>query len=237
MALMKIDLPPDRFPNHIFIIPDGNRRYAKKKGKSSYWGHTQGFKTALKLLRFLRNTPVKTVTLWGFASDNWKRDEKEIAGLMKIFGFIVGKYLDEILRDDGRFIHIGRKDRLPKNLLKKIIHAEEKTKNNSGRIVGLALDFGGEDQNIRILERARKLPKDKKIDEETLWSLRDSGGIIRYADLIFRTSETRTSDVGWINGKHSVLYFLPNRLFPETTEKDITDAIYYFAQAKRNEGK
>ena len=90
------DLPEDKFPKHILIIPDGNRRYAKKMGKPKYWGHTQGFKTALKLLRFLRNTPVKTVTLWGFASDNWKRDEKEIAGLMKIFGFIVDKYFDEL---------------------------------------------------------------------------------------------------------------------------------------------
>ena len=229
------NIPEDKFPKHIFIIPDGNRRYAKKMGKSKYWGHTQGFKTAIKLLRFLRQYPVKTVSLWGFSSDNWKRDEKEISGLMKIFGLIIDKYLDEILKDKGRFIHLGRKDRLPKNLLKKIAYAENKTKENSERIVALALDFSGEDQNIRTLEKAKKIKG--KVDEETLWELRDSGGTVRSADLIFRTSETRTSDVGWINGKHTVLYFLPNKFFPETTEEDIANAIVYYASTKRNEGK
>ncbi|MEK9178811.1 MAG: polyprenyl diphosphate synthase [Patescibacteria group bacterium] len=230
------DLPSDKFPQHIFIIPDGNRRYAKKMGKSKYWGHTQGFKTALKLLRFLRKTPVKTVTLWGFSSDNWKRDKKEISGLMRIFGFLVDRYFDELMEGNSRFIHLGRKDRIPKSLLKKFTEAEEKSKRNTGQIVGLAIDFSGEDQNIRMLEKARKLAKNKEIDEETLWELRDSEGLIRSADLIFRTSETRTSDVGWINGKHTVLYFLPNKFFPEATEKDIADAIYFYANVKRNEG-
>ena len=230
------NLPEDKFPKHIFIIPDGNRRYAKKMGRPKLWGHTQGFKTALKLLRFLRPYPVKTVTLWGFSSDNWKRDKKEIEGLMKIFGLIIDKYLNEVLKDKGRFIHLGRRDRLPKNLLKKIKYAENKTRQNSRRIVALALDFAGEDQDIRMLKKAKDLPHGK-IDEETLWGLRDSKGLIRSADLIFRTSETRTSDVGWINGKHTILYFLPNKFFPETTEEDMANAIVYYASTKRNEGK
>lgn len=229
-------IPDDKFPQHIFIIPDGNRRYAKKMGKPVTWGHREGFKIVIKLLRYFRPLPIKTVTLWGFASDNWKRDEKEIQGLMRIFGFIIDNYLDELNENNSRFIHLGRKDRLPTKLLQKIEGAEEKTKNNKGQIICLAVDFGGEDQNVRMIERAMRLPKNEKIDEQTLWKLRDTQGLVKSADLIIRTAETRTSDVGWMNGKHTVLYFITNKLFPEITEQDGADAIVYYSETKRNEG-
>lgn len=227
-------IPDDKFPKHIFIIPDGNRRYAKKNGKPALWGHQKGFKVAINLLRYFRPLPIKTITLWGFSSDNWKRDEKEINNLMRIFGFIIDNYLDELTENNSRFVHLGRRDRLPKKLLQKIEKAEEKTKNNDGQIICLALDFGGEDQNIRTAKKARQV--DFEINEETIWKLRDTGGLIRSADLIFRTSETRTSDVGWMNGKHTVLYFTTDRLFPEITEKDLAKAIKYYSDTKRNEG-
>jgi undecaprenyl diphosphate synthase len=229
-------IPEDKFPQHIFIIPDGNRRFAKKHGKPAVWGHTKGFKVALNLLRYFRPLPIRAVTLWGFASDNWKRSASEVNHLMRIYGLIIDNYLDELIENNSRFIHLGRRDRIPQKLLEKFEMAEKKTKENTGQIISLAVDFGGEDQNVRMIEMARKLPKNEKISEETLWKLRDSKGLIRSADLIIRPSETRTSDVGWINGKHSVLYFLPDKFFPEVTEADVADAIYYYSQTKRNEG-
>lgn len=229
-------IPHEKFPQHIFIIPDGNRRYAKKHGKPELWGHQAGFKVAIKLLRYFRPLPIKTVTLWGFGADNWKRDKKEIDNLMRIFMYIIDNYLDELIENNSRFIHLGRKDRLPKKLLEKFEMAEEKTKNNTGQIICLAVDFGGEDQNIRMIEKAMRLLKNEKIDEQTLWKLRDTQGLVKSADLIIRTSETRTSDVGWMNGKHSVLYFITNKLFPEITEQNAADAIVYYSETKRNEG-
>lgn len=225
----------DNFPKHIFIIPDGNRRYAKNNNRPAFWGHEKGFKVAINLLRFFRPFPIKTVTLWGFSSDNWKRDEGEIKNLMKIFGFIIDNYLDEIKEYNSRFVHLGRRDRLPKSLLSKIEKAEEETKNNTGQIVCLALDFGGEDSNVRAAIKAKET--NFEINEESIWKLRDTEGLIRSADLIFRTSERRTSDVGFLNGKHSVLFFKEGKLFPEVTEEDLVEAIYYYSQTKRNEGK
>jgi undecaprenyl diphosphate synthase len=227
-------IPADKFPQHIFIIPDGNRRYAKKMNRPALWGHQQGFKVALNLLRYFRPLPVKTVTLWGFGSDNWKRDEKEINNLMRIFGFIIDNYLDELIENNSRFVHLGRRDRLPKKVLEKFQMAEEKTKNNTGQIISLAVDFGGEDQNVRTAKKARET--NMEIDEESIWKLRDTEGLIKSADLIFRTSETRTSDVGWMNGKHSVLFFLKEKLFPEIVEKDLADAIFYYSETKKNVG-
>src|SRR3989344_269021 len=230
-------IPPEQFPQHIFIIPDGNRRYAKKHGKSEAWGHSAGFRVVVKLLRYFRPLPIRAVTLWGFASDNWNRSDTEINNLMQIFGFLIDNYLEELKENNNRFIHLGRRDRIPKKLLNKIKKAEEETKNNPGQIICLALDFGGEDQAIRMVDNTRNLPKNKPITEETLWKLRDSQGLIRSADLIIRPSETRTSDVGWINGRHTVLYFLPNKLFPEISEQDFADSLIYYSKVKRNEGK
>ncbi len=229
------NISDDNFPKHIFIIPDGNRRFAKNNNRPAFWGHEKGFKVAINLLRFFRPFPIKTVTLWGFSSDNWKRDENEIKNLMRIFGFIIDNYLDEIKEYNSRFVHLGRRDRLPKKLLSKIEKAEEETKNNTGQIVCLALDFGGEDSNVRTAIKAREV--NFEIDEESIWKLRDTEGLIRSADLIFRTSERRTSDVGFLNGKHSVLCFKEDKLFPEVIEKDLAEAIYYYSQTKRNEGK
>ena len=226
---------PENFPKHIFIIPDGNRRFAKKNNRPSFWGHEKGFKVAINLLRFFRPFPIKIVTLWGFSSDNWKRDETEIKNLMRIFGFIIDNYLDEIKEYNSRFVHLGRRDRLPKNLLEKIEKAEEETKNNTGQIVCLALDFGGEDQSVRTAKKAKET--NFEINEESIWKLRDTEGLVRSADLIFRTSERRTSDIGFLNGKHSVLFFSEDKLFPEVTEEDLVEAISYYAQTKRNEGK
>lgn len=229
-------IPSDKFPQHIFIIPDGNRRFAMKHGKSELWGHRAGFKVAIKLLRYFRPLPIRAVTLWGFASDNWKRSDIEINSLMRIFGYIIDNYLDELKENNCRFVHLGRRDRIPKDLLKKFEQAERETKENSGQIISLAVDFGGEDQAVRMVEKARNLSKNQTIDEETLWKLRDTQGLIKSADLLIRTSETRTSDVGWLNGKHTVLYFLKNKLFPEITEKDFADSILYYSQTKRNKG-
>ncbi|MBI4097578.1 MAG: di-trans,poly-cis-decaprenylcistransferase [Candidatus Levybacteria bacterium] len=230
-------IPEDKFPQHIFIIPDGNRRYARKHGKPELWGHRAGFKVAVKLLRYFRPLPIRAVTLWGFAADNWKRDKKEVDHVMGILGFIIDNYLDELQENNSRFVHLGRKDRIPKALLKKFDQAEEKTKNNSGQIICLAVDFGGEDQAVRLIEKARDLPRKQMVNGEVLWNLRDTQGLIRSADLLFRTSETRTSDVGWINGSHTVLYFLTNKLFPEISEQDVYDALIYYVNTKRNEGR
>jgi undecaprenyl diphosphate synthase len=229
------EIPEDKFPQHIFIIPDGNRRYAKNNGKPIVWGHQKGFKVAIELLRYFRPLPIRAVTLWGFASDNWKRSDQEVKHLMRIYGLIIDKYLDELMENDSRFIHLGRRDRIPAWLLDKFEMAEEKTKNNKGQIICLAVDFGGEDQNVRTANEAIRV--NKEVTQENIWELRDGKGIVKSADLIFRPSEIRTSDVGWINGSHSVLYFLKDKLFPQVTVDDLADAIYFYSQAKKNEGK
>lgn len=230
-------IPKENFPNFIFIIPDGNRRYAKEREKSVLWGHKKGFDVIIQILRSMRPLPVKVVGFWGFSSDNWKRNEQEIKGLMGIFELMLTKYLGELMENNSRFIHLGRKDRLPQRLVKKIKEVEEKTSKNTGQIVCAALDFGGEDQMIRMINKAKGLDKNIEMTPELLHSLRDGNGVIPSADLVMRTSEIRTSDLGWINGKNTILYFMPEKYFPQMNEEDIVKAIEFFYHTERRQGK
>lgn len=230
-------IPNDKFPKHILIIPDGNGRWAKRLGKPVLEGHRKGADITEKVLRDLSELQeVKIVTLWGFSSDNWKRNTQEIKGLMHILEYKIAKTLDEVKRTGRRFIHLGRKDRIPKKLLQTLEKAEEETASSLGQIICLAIDFGGEDQEIRMLESARQLPKDQKITKETLWQLRDAHGIIPSADLLIRTSgEKRTSDIGWLNGAQTELYFI-KKLYPDATTNDVIDAIVDFSKRQRRFG-
>lgn len=230
-------IPEEKFPRHICIIPDGNGRWAKSHNRFAVYGHARGMRVLQKILRELSEiSEIKIVTLWAFSTDNWKRGEKEINGLMKLLVKGIDDGIKEIKERNSRFIHLGRKDRLPKSLLTVLNKAEEETKNNSGQIVVIAIDFGGEDQNIRILQKAINLLSSIKIDQNLLWELRDTNGLIKSADLLIRTSgELRTSDIGWINGKSTEIYII-DKLFPDVTTIDIIDAVVAFSKRDRRFG-
>lgn len=231
------EIPTEKFPAHICIIPDGNGRWAKKHGKFVTYGHKKGFEAAYSILEMLAEIPeIKIATIWGFSADNWKRSEKEVAGLMLLFEHIIQKTLKDLMKRNGRFVHIGRKDRIPERLRKLIDNAEQQTKNHTQQIVCLAIDFGGEDQEVRLLEKARMLPTERAVDERLLWELRDGAGVVKSADLLIRTSgEQRTSDIGWLSGINTELYFTP-KLFPDMTHADIVEAILDFCQRERRFG-
>ncbi len=230
------NIPHDKFPEHICIIPDGNGRWAKKHKKFVTEGHRKGFDAARKIIEMLSNIPqVKIVTIWGFSSDNWKRNKREIAGLMRIFELLVQMFLKKAKENNARFIHLGRKDRIPSFLKKALIYAEDATKHNTGQIVVIAIDFGGEDQDIRSIELARQQPY-IQVDPTTLWQFRDGNGQIKSADLLIRTSgEFRTSDIGWLNGARTELYFTP-KFFPDIIPMDIAIAIVDFSKRERRMG-
>lgn len=230
-------IPKERFPRHVAIIPDGNGRWAQQQDKFVLQGHKKGAEQLKTILRDLGEIPeIKIVTLWAFSADNWKRSQKEIQGLLFLIQKQVEITLSEIQERNARFVHLGRKDRLPESLLQTMTKAEEETASNPGQIVCLAVDFGGEDQELRLLEAARALPQEEKITHDLLWQLRDGHGLISSADLLIRTAgEKRTSDVGWINGAPTELYFI-DKYFPEVTTTDIFSGVVDFSKRERKFG-
>ncbi len=231
------NIKKDKFPHHVMIIPDGNRRWAEKYGKSVVEGHKRGSEVINKVLDDLSMlSEIKIITLWGFSADNWKRATIETQGIFNLINSYLKNTLSKLNRLKARFVHLGRKDRLPKQLFSTIKHAEGETENNTGQIIALAIDFGGEDQEIRIIEKAKKLPEDTIVNRDLLWTLRDGHGLIPPADLLIRSSgEIRTSDVGWLNGAPTELYFI-DKLFPDVTTSDIIDAIVDFSKRERRMG-
>jgi len=228
-------LPVEKFPNHILIIPDGNGRWAKRINSVPIVGHRQGFKVLKEVLEDLQELPIKIVTIWGFAADNWKRSEEEVTELMKLFEGGIKDLVPNLIKNESRFIHLGRKDRIPFSLKVGIEKAEKATRNNKGKILCLAIDFGGEDQEVRIMQAIRSLPKNAEINSELVKKLRDGHGEIPPADLIIRTSgENRTSDIGWL-GTNSEFYSI-SKLLPDAGIKDFVKAILDYSGRERRFG-
>lgn len=228
-------IPVRKLPKHVLIIPDGNGRWAQKMRQLPIFGHRQGMKIIKEVLDSLKDLPIKITTVWGFSANNWRRQKKEVDSLMQLFESAIEENLPELIKNNTRFIHLGRKDRIPFSLTRIIEEAESKTKYNTKRNFCLAVDFGGEDQELRILKEIRKLPKSTEITLRVVERLRDGKGLITSADLIIRTSgEKRTSDLGWLE-RNSEFYSI-SKLLPDTQIEDFVNAIIDYSKRERRFG-
>ncbi|MBI2031403.1 MAG: di-trans,poly-cis-decaprenylcistransferase [Candidatus Levybacteria bacterium] len=225
----------EKFPNHLLIIPDGNGRWAQRFSKLPVFGHRKGREVLKQILDDLQELPIHFITVWGFSTGNWKRSKAEVKALMSIFEKAVNENLPRLIETGTRFIHIGREDRIPKSLKNAIRNSEIKTKTNRKRVFCLAIDFGGEDQELRMMEKIRDLPKNIKITPQVVEKLRDAQGLIPQADLIIRTSgEQRTSDLGWLE-RNSEFYSI-KKLLPMTATSDFIEAIIDYSKRNRRFG-
>lgn len=249
----KLELINSNPPRHVAIILDGNRRYAKAHGESISQGHQAGLENAVDLLKTLKTLPVEIVTLWGFSSDNWERPSEEVYALLEIFRAGIEAYTPQVMADNAKVLHLGRKDRFESRnprLAKALTDIEAQSSRNTGQTIVLALDWGGRDHERRVMQRVadyvlktrRENPDMPDEDIRTLagasydWSY-DLDGQIPPADLIFRSSgEQRISDIGFLNGKQTELYF-SKKLWPEITGDDIVDALVDFAGRERRQGR
>jgi len=222
---------------HVAIIPDGNRRWARARGLPTMEGHRRGFNRAKELTKKSRELGIKILSLWGFSTENWKRSQEEVGYLMKIYEQWIDSYLEDAMADEVKLIHIGRKDRISPVLLKKIIHAEEKTKSFTRNTLVLALDYGGQDEIIRGVQKmlADNLsPKD--LDEDVFTSYLDTREI-PYPDLIIRTSgEKRLSGFLLWASAYAEFAFVKKH-FPDFSVSDFEQCILDFQKRKRRFGK
>ena len=146
----------DKLPQHIGIMIDGNRRWARSKGLPTFTGHLKGIQRAVEIVDYAFQKGIKVLTLYGFSTENWKRSKEEVSYLMDLFFQFAKKYAPIFHEKGIRFRHIGRKDRLPSKLIKEIRKAEELTKENSRMVLNIALDYGGRDEIVRAVKRIMK---------------------------------------------------------------------------------
>lgn len=223
-------------PKHIAIIPDGNRRWAKERNLPTLEGHRKGADTTIKLSRKARELNVPVLTFWAFSTENWSRAKDEVAGLFGLH-HMMKIYVKEAQRDNVRITHLGRKDRLPKDLLTSIEDAEEKTKGNDKFFLNIALDYGGQDEIIRAI---RKLTHEElaNLTPEIFERNLDTANLpYPNPDIIVRTSgEHRTSGFMPWQSSYSEYLFL-DKYFPDMDETDLENVVNVFTQRKRRFGK
>ncbi|MBU0572528.1 di-trans,poly-cis-decaprenylcistransferase [Patescibacteria group bacterium] len=236
---VKIALPKGtKVPDHIAIIPDGNRRWARARGLHTFQGHKKGFDGTIELARAARSWGVHTVTLWGFSTENWDRTKEEISYLMKLYKKLIDDYLGEAKKEKIKIVHLGRKDRLPKVLLKKIKQAEEETKDGDKYIMNIAIDYGGHDDIIRatremINDKVEAKDVNKKLFEKYLDT---KGQPYPYVDLMIRTSgEQRTSGFLLWQSEYNEFYW-ENDHFPDFTPEKLKEAILDYSRRRRRFG-
>mgnify|MGYP001614730155 CR=1 FL=1 len=226
-------------PNHIAIIPDGNRRWARAHSLPTLAGHKKGFDVAVKIGRKIRSMGVNTLTMWAFSTENWNRTSEEINYLMKMYEIFIEKNLRQALKEKIRIIHLGRKDRISKKLLEKIQNSEEKTKDFKNYILNIALDYGGRDEIIRAIN---KLPTTNyqlpAVSEDNFNQFLDTHGQpYPNPDLIIRTSgEQRTSGLMIWQAAYSEYIFLQKH-FPDLKDEDIEEAVGEYSRRQRRFGK
>jgi undecaprenyl diphosphate synthase len=223
-------------PNHIAIIIDGNRRWAKQHGLPSFEGHRAAVKNLRSVLEYLGEKQIKYVTLYLFSTENWKRSAVEVKGLFQLLEEMLDEEIVELNQRGVRLRHLGQLNGLPHRLQLAIARAVELTKNNTDMTLSLAVNYGG---RTEILDAVRRLITDgtlpQNIDEKLFSSYLYTADLPD-VDLLIRTGgELRISNFLTWQTVYTEFYF-PNILWPDFDKKEVDKALLSFSQRQRRFG-
>jgi len=225
-------------PQHLAIIMDGNRRWAKQKNLPSFRGHKHGLGVFKDISKYCQKRGIKILTVFAFSTENWNRSKTEINFLIKLFLSLFSKKDIQELQDrEVKLNIIGQKERFSALLQKKMKKAEEQTKNNENFILNIALSYGG---RADIVEATKKILKkglsSEEIDESLFSQYLWTKGL-QDPDLIIRTGgEKRISNFLIWQGAYSELYF-SDTLWPDFNKEELDKIFEDYATRKRNFGR
>ncbi|MCR5185548.1 MAG: isoprenyl transferase [Clostridia bacterium] len=230
-----------KIPRHIAIIMDGNRRWAKKRNLPTKLGHKQGAETLKKLARYANKIGLEYLTVYAFSTENWKRTEEEVNSLMSLLQNYLEDFAKEADTENIVIRVLGDRKPLSDKLNEKIDEAIERTKNNTGTIFNIALNYGGRDEIVHAAKRIAERVKDGEINiddiNEELVSQNLYTREIPDPDLLIRTSgEIRLSGFLPWQTIYSEFYFI-DKLWPDFTSDDLDEAIKVYNGRKINKGK
>lgn len=227
-------------PKHIAIIMDGNRRWARQRNLPVKMGHKEGAETLKKVVRYANKRGIEHITVYAFSTENWKREKEEVDSLMSLLEYYLDQFSKEADTENIVIKVIGRRKELSEKLLKKIDEVVDGTKNNTGIIFTIALNYGGRDELTTAIKTIAEDVKNNKLNLEEI----DEKLISEYLytknmpdpDLMIRTSgELRTSNFLPWQLVYSEFLFL-DKLWPDFSEEDLEDAIQVFSKRNRKFG-
>ncbi len=227
------------YPNHVAMILDGNRRWAKEKGLPQLKGHQAGFENIIDLAPYIVEKGVKVLSVYAFSTENFKRTEEEVSYLMDIFMNMFRKECNKIHKENIKIVVSGRKELLRKDVQEAIKYVEDLTKDNTKAIFNVCLAYGGQQEIVDGIKRVVKDVQDGKLNidefnEQTMYKYMYNE--LPPVDLLIRTSgELRLSNFMMYQASYAEFYF-PDVLFPDFTEKEFDKAIEEFNKRNRRFG-
>lgn len=233
-------LNQENMPKHIGIIMDGNRRWAKAKGKPVSYGHKEGAKTLEKIVRYANKIGLNYITVYAFSTENWKRAEEEVKSLMILLQNYLDDYAKRADTENIRVKILGDISLLSSGMQKSIQKCMERTKDNTGVTFNIALNYGGRDELLKATRRIAELVKNKEIQLEDITEEMIQDNLYTKGqpdlDLLIRTSgEKRLSGfLPWQSTYAEILFIDKN--WPDFEEKDLEEAIIEYQKRTRKFG-
>ena len=234
------DIDLKNVPKHIGIIMDGNGRWAKNRFLPRIAGHKEGMNRVVDIVEECCKIGIRTLTLYAFSTENWKRPEEEVNGLMNILVIYINSQLKRILENNIVFRVIGDYSKLPDSIVKLLEDSINKSKNNNGMVLNIALNYGG---RAEIIASIKKLYDDILKEKFSIDDLNEES-FKKYlytkensdVDLMIRTgNEKRISNFLIYQLAYSEFYFT-DILWPEFYTDNLYDAIYDFQNRNRRFG-
>lgn len=229
-------------PQHIAIIPDGNRRWAKKRMLPVKAGHREGAEVFRRIVRHAEHLGVKYITFYAFSTENWKRDASEVDALMGLLLRFLLNSEEELGKDKDkiRIRVIGRREQLSPELRREIARVEKETENNTNITVNMAINYGGRDELVHCvrsisqeIQQEQLLPEqiDAQVIESHLYTAETPD-----PDLLIRTSgEQRISNYLLWQMAYTEFYF-SDKLWPDFDEKALEEAVRVYSSRQRRFG-
>lgn len=231
----EINLNLNNIPKHIGIIMDGNGRWAKKRGLPRSMGHKAGVEAIREIVKECSRLGVKYLTIYAFSTENWKRPDDEVSTLMTLLAEYLKNEFEELNKNNVIINHIGSISKLPKVCQDELIDAYEKTRNNTGLTLNLALNYGGRQE---ILDAVKKIASENiagKITEDNFNDYLYTKGM-PYPDLIIRTSgEMRLSNFLIWQSAYSE-FWASDIYWPDFKKENLRKAIYDYQKRDRRYG-
>lgn len=231
----------NKLPKHVAIIMDGNGRWANLQGKNRVSGHQQGAKSVREVVEEAVKMEIEFLTLYAFSTDNWSRPKEEVSLLMKLLVNSLKKEFKRLIKNNILLQSIGNMDGLPNPVKEELTYVIEKTKNNTGMVLTLALNYGGKEELTAAVKAIAFKVKNRIISPEKV----DQSTIIEHlymqnlpaVDLLIRTSgEERISNFLLWHIAYAELYFTKT-LWPDFKKEDLQKALVDYTKRERRFGK
>lgn len=235
-----VDIDTSALPRHIGIIMDGNGRWAKKRGLPRSAGHKAGAESLKKIITEANNLGVEYITVYAFSTENWKRPKEEVDYLMGLLmDYLINA--EKTLAGENVVIRaIGSRKELSEEMQRQIVKTEEFTKNNTGIVMNIALNYGGREEILHAVKDISRAVKAGKISADDISERNISDALYTGGqpdvDLLIRTSgEMRLSNFMLWQVSYAEMWFT-NKLWPDFKPADLRKAIYDFQNRGRRFG-